>query len=77
MTDIPFGEYFTVETRWDVVGMPPAPMGAPCSRARPHPCQYPKGVLAPYPPLSMLLGSCVFLVQQYVASLREGYHPST
>ena len=32
MTDIPFGEYFTVETRWDVVAAPE--QGGPCSRVR-------------------------------------------
>lgn len=34
MTDIPFGEYFTVESRWDVIAAPPAPDGTPCSRVR-------------------------------------------
>ena len=34
MTDIPFGEYFTVEQRFDVVAAPPAPDGTPCSQVR-------------------------------------------
>lgn len=34
MTDIPFGEYFTVEARWDIIAAPPAPDGTPCSRVR-------------------------------------------
>ncbi|KAK9846399.1 hypothetical protein WJX81_003004 [Elliptochloris bilobata] len=36
MTEIPFGEYFSVETRWDVVAAPPAPDGTPQSRVSSH-----------------------------------------
>ncbi len=35
MPEIPFGEYFSVETRWDVVAEPSAPDGAPRCRACP------------------------------------------
>ncbi len=29
MNDIPFGDHFTVESRWDFAALPPAPDGAP------------------------------------------------
>ncbi|CAL8460897.1 g428 [Coccomyxa elongata] len=36
MNDIPFGDHFTVESRWDFAALPPAPDGAPRTKAVNH-----------------------------------------
>jgi len=46
MPEIPFGEYFSVETRWDVVAEPSAPDGPPRCRACPSALSTAPGIQA-------------------------------